>query len=62
MTRFVVVRQPAEYRGTRATKVQRHARSFDQALSALDITGGSRMLKGFKLQAILFIPLAGPYM
>ena len=54
--------QPVQYRGTRATKVQRHPLSFDQALGALNIIGGSRMVKGFDLQAIVFIPLAGTYM
>ena len=52
-------RQPVQYSGHRAAKVQGHPLSFNQALGALDIIGGSRMLKRFNLQAIVFIPLAG---
>ena len=33
--------------------------SFNQALGALDIVGRSRVLKGFKLQPVVLIPLAG---
>src|SRR5262245_4428854 len=33
--------------------------SFEQPLGALQIIGGSRMVKRFKLKAIVFVPLAG---
>ena len=33
----------------------------EAALGALNIVGGNRMLKSFYLQAIVFVPLAGPY-
>ena len=46
-------------RGHRATIVQGHPLSFNQALGALNIIGGSSMVKSFNLQAIVFIPLAG---
>ena len=54
--------EPVEYRGTRAAKVQGHPGSFKQALGAHNIIGGRSMVKGFNLQAIVFVPCAGAYM
>src|SRR4051794_9414469 len=54
--------QPVQYKRTCATKVQWHARSFDQAFGARNIIGGSRMLKRFDFQAIVLVPLAGTSM
>src|ERR687894_200693 len=51
--------KPVQDLSTRATKVQRHARSLDQVLGARKIIGGSSMLKRFDLQAMRFIPLTG---
>src|SRR5690349_21342924 len=39
--------------------MQGYALSFNQTLGALNIIGGSCVVKRFKLQAIVFIPLAG---
>ena len=34
-------------------------RSFDETLGTLDVVGGRGMEKGFNLQAVVFVPLAG---
>ena len=51
--------EPVQYGGHRATEMQGNPFSFNQALGALDVISGSRMVKRFDLQVMILIPLAG---
>ena len=51
--------QPVQYGSHTATKMQGNTLSVYQPLGTLDIIGGSRMVKRFNRQIIIFIPLAG---
>src|SRR5436305_2114617 len=42
--------------------MQGHPLAFNQTLGTLNITGSSRMVKRFKREAMVFIPLAGTTM
>ena len=48
-----------EYRGACASVLQRYPVSFDETLGSLDIVGSRGMQKGFNLQTVVFVPLAG---
>ena len=53
--------EPLEDGRHRAAKVTGDPLAFDQPRSTLDIMSGSRMMKRFRKEAMLLIPLTGAY-